>query len=95
MLTKIIPLTGAALFLTLTGCTNTTALEEKIEMLNNKVDTISSKVDGLNGDIADLRATQNGNNTDISRLKSMVGNAINGADKANQRLDRLVDSYKK
>ena len=95
MLRKITAVAGIALLMNLTGCANTSAIEEKIENLGTQVDAIASKVDGLSADVSSLKSGQSGNSADIDRLKSMVESAKDSADQANERLSNLVESYKK
>ncbi|WP_259337786.1 LPP leucine zipper domain-containing protein [Colwellia sp. RSH04] len=64
-----------------TGCSNTSALEENITSLTNKVDALSTQV-------ADLESQQKAISKDVSAAKE-------AAKSANDRIDNVVSSYKK
>ena len=78
----------------LAGCsTNTnTELTNKVATLTNQVNDLSIKVDGLASEqqMIKVNATENANATAES-----VQNAVSEAERANVRIDNMVESYKK
>ncbi|WP_434361649.1 Lpp/OprI family alanine-zipper lipoprotein [Parasalinivibrio latis] len=80
---KIRPLVIAALasgFL-VTGCANNTQLEQSVSSLSDKVDQLSAQVADLKGGVADAKAS-----SDM---------AYQEAQRANERIDNMAQSYTK
>ncbi len=74
-------ITIITLALALTACANTDVLDANINSLTNKVDALSAKV-------ARLETQQQSISADVTAAK-------NAANSANERIDNIVDSYKK
>lgn len=74
--------------LAMTGCANTDALEQNINTLTNKVDSLSTQVSAL-------KAQQESDSALISETKAASEQAAIDAQSANERLDNMVKSYKK
>ena len=65
----------------LVGCSNTSALNEKVDALSNKVDALAADVDALKSSQAATAA----------KAESAYSEAV----RANERLDNLSNKYKK
>lgn len=72
----------------LTACANTEQLEANISDLTNKVDALSN-------DVAELKAQQQASSEDAKAAKMAAEEAVVEAQKANERIDHVVASYKK
>lgn len=72
----------------LTACANTDGLETKITTLSNQVNTLSS-------DVAELKSQQQKISEDATAAKIAAEQATEEAQKANERIDNVVASYKK
>lgn len=72
----------------LSACANTEGLEDKITTLSNKVDALSN-------DVADLKSQQQATSDDVKSVKMTAEQAASDAQKANERIDNIVASYKK
>lgn len=92
---KIITLSGVVLALGLTGCANTDELNQSISDLNTKVDSLSAQVESLSGEHSSLKADHERTQADVQAAKEMAAQASAEAAKANERVDNVVDSYKK
>ncbi|GGI69680.1 Lpp/OprI family alanine-zipper lipoprotein [Shewanella gelidii] len=85
---KVLMIAGVAMTALLGGCANTTALEESVANLGNKVDQLSSEVSMLKGQHGTMSA-------DIKDAKAAAMDAQAEAQRANARLDNVASSYKK
>jgi murein lipoprotein len=72
----------------LTACSNTEGLDASIASLSNKVDSLSSEVSELKGQHSSI-------SQDAKAAKMSAEKAVEGAAKANERIDNVVASYKK
>jgi murein lipoprotein len=72
----------------LTACANTENLEASISSLSNKVDSLSTEVSDLKAQNSTISKA-----TEAAKLAAMQ--AVASADKANERIDNVVASYKK
>lgn len=79
---------GVAMTALLGGCANTTALEESVANLGNKVDQLSSEVSALKNQHGAMSA-------DIKDAKAAAMDAQAEAKRANDRIDNIASSYKK
>lgn len=87
--------TAVALVLAMTGCASSSKLEENISALSQKVDNLSTKVDSLSSEVGELKSQQAENTKTINDVKMAAEQAANDAQKANGRIDNVVESYKK
>ncbi|GIU50765.1 MULTISPECIES: Lpp/OprI family alanine-zipper lipoprotein [Shewanella] len=85
---KVLMIAGVAMTALLGGCANTTALEESVANLGNKVDQLSAEVSSLKSDHGKLSA-------DINDAKAAAMDAQAEAQRANDRIDNVASSYKK
>lgn len=81
---KVLMIAGVAMTALLGGCANTTALEESVANLSNKVDQLSADVNALKSVPADVKDA-----------KAAAMDAQAEAKRANDRLDNVASSYKK
>ncbi len=88
-------ITLTAIIISISGCANNSALEENIARLNQKVDnlteqvnSLSSQTQAMSSEVTELGAAQEMTNEMVSETKMAV-------DKANERIDNIVASYKK
>ena len=84
-----------SLVLGLSACANTEGLETKVTTLSNKVDALSNKVDALANDVAELKSQQQATSEEVTSVKMTVKQTAEDAQKANERIDNVVASYKK
>ena len=92
---KLITLAGAVLALGLTGCANNDAMEQSLADLNTKVDSLSTQVETLSGEHSAMKAEVQKSQTEAQAAKEMAAEAAAEAQKANERVDNVVSSYKK
>ncbi|ABV86297.1 Lpp/OprI family alanine-zipper lipoprotein [Shewanella pealeana] len=85
---KVLMIAGVAMTALLGGCANTTALEESVANLGNKVDQLSAEVSSLKSDHGKMSA-------DINDAKAAAMDAQAEAQRANDRIDNVASSYKK
>ncbi|GIU44275.1 Lpp/OprI family alanine-zipper lipoprotein [Shewanella algidipiscicola] len=85
---KVLMLAGVAMTALLGGCANTTALEESVANLGNKVDQLSAEVSSLKSEQGALSA-------DVKDAKAAAMDAQAEAKRANGRIDNIASSYKK
>ncbi|GIU47879.1 Lpp/OprI family alanine-zipper lipoprotein [Shewanella sp. 1_MG-2023] len=85
---KVLMIAGVAMTALLGGCANTTALEESVANLGNKVDQLSAEVSSLKSDQSKLAA-------DVKDTKAAAMDAQAEASRANDRIDNMASSYKK
>lgn len=85
---KVLMIAGVAMTALLGGCANTTALEESVANLGNKVDQLSAEVSALKSEQGALAA-------DVKDAKSAAMDAQAEAKRANDRIDNVASSYKK
>ncbi|MCL1092715.1 MULTISPECIES: Lpp/OprI family alanine-zipper lipoprotein [Shewanella] len=85
---KVLLIAGVAMTALLGGCANTTALEESVANLGNKVDQLSAEVSSLKSDHGKMSA-------DINDAKAAAMDAQAEAKRANDRIDNVASSYKK
>lgn len=79
---------GLAMTAMLGGCANTTALEQSVTNLGNKVDQLSSEVSSLK-----TQQNQVANDAKAAKVAAMDSQAE--AKRANDRLDNMASAYKK
>ena len=72
----------------LTACANSDGLEEKITTLSNQVNSLSN-------DVAELKSQHQKISEDAKSAKMAAEQAVTDAQKANERIDNIVASYKK
>lgn len=72
----------------LTACANSDGLEAKITTLSNQVNVLSN-------DVAELKSQQQKISEDATSAKMTAEQAAKDAQKANERIDNVVASYKK
>ena len=63
------------------GCSKNSELGDKVDLLTNQVSDLSTKVDGLAAD--------------HQMMSANTAAAASEADRANARMDNMVESYKK
>jgi len=85
---KVLLIAGVAMTALLGGCANTTALEESVANLGNKVDQLSAEVSSLKASQGDIAA-------DAKAAKAAAMDAQAEAKRANDRLDNVASRYKK
>ncbi|ABL99040.1 MULTISPECIES: Lpp/OprI family alanine-zipper lipoprotein [Shewanella] len=85
---KVLLIAGVAMTALLGGCANTTALEESVANLSNKVDQLSADVSALKSEQGQIAA-------DAKAAKAAAMDAQAEAKRANDRLDNVASSYKK
>ncbi|GIU21165.1 MULTISPECIES: Lpp/OprI family alanine-zipper lipoprotein [unclassified Shewanella] len=85
---KVLMIAGVAMTALLGGCANTTALEESVANLGNKVDQLSAEVSTLKSDHAKMSA-------DINDAAAIGAAGLAEAERANARIDNVASSYKK
>ncbi|QLE84537.1 MULTISPECIES: Lpp/OprI family alanine-zipper lipoprotein [Shewanella] len=85
---KVLMIAGVAMTALLGGCANTTALEESVANLGNKVDQLSAEVSSLKSEQGSLAS-------DVKDAKSAAMDAQAEAKRANDRIDNIASSYKK
>lgn len=85
---KVLMIAGVAMTALLGGCANTTALEESVANLGNKVDQLSAEVSSLKSDHGRMSAN-------INDAKAAAMDAQAEAQRANDRIDNIASSYKK
>jgi murein lipoprotein len=85
---KVLMIAGVAMTALLGGCANTTALEESVANLGNKVDQLSAEVSAMKADQSKLSA-------DVKDAKAAAMDAQAEAKRANDRLDNVATRYKK
>ncbi|MCL1073850.1 Lpp/OprI family alanine-zipper lipoprotein [Shewanella dokdonensis] len=85
---KVLMIAGVAMTALLGGCANTTALEESVANLGNKVDQLSAEVSAMKADQSKLSA-------DVKDAKAAALDAQAEAKRANDRLDNVATRYKK
>ena len=79
---------GLAMTALLGGCANTTALEESVATLGNKVDQLSA-------DVGSLKSEQSKLSADVKDAKAASMDAQAEAKRAHDRLDNVASRYKK
>jgi murein lipoprotein len=72
----------------LSACANSDGLEAKVTALSNQVNSLSN-------DIAELKTQQQTISENTKSTKMAAEQAAKDAQKANQRIDNVVASYKK
>lgn len=72
----------------LSACTSTDGLEAKITTLTNQVEALSN-------DVAELKSQQQTLNESAKSAVTAAEQAVTDAQKANDRIDNIVASYKK
>ena len=77
-----------SLALGLTACANSDVLETKITTLSNQVNALSN-------DVSELKSQQKKISEDAKSAKMAAKQAAEDAQKANDRIDNVVASYKK
>lgn len=85
---KLMMVAGLAMTAMLGGCANTTALEQSVTNLGNKVDQLSSEVSSLK-----TQQNQVANDAKAAKVAAMDSQAE--AKRANDRLDNMASAYKK
>ncbi|MGI2257837.1 Lpp/OprI family alanine-zipper lipoprotein [Shewanella sp. GXUN23E] len=85
---KLMMVAGVAMTAMLGGCANTTALEESVANLGNKVDQLSAEV-------SSLKTEQGKVSADAKAAKAAAMDAQAEAKRANDRIDNMATSYKK
>lgn len=85
---KLLAIAALSMTAMLGGCANTTALEESVNNLGNKVDQLSAEV-------SSLKAGQGKIAADARTAKAVAMDSQAEAKRANDRLDNLAQSYKK
>ncbi|MGL5048539.1 MAG: Lpp/OprI family alanine-zipper lipoprotein [Shewanella sp.] len=85
---KVLMIAGLAMTALLGGCANTTALEESVATLGNKVDQLSA-------DVGSLKSEQSKLSADVQDAKAASMDAQAEAKRANDRLDNVASRYKK
>ncbi|UUO22747.1 hypothetical protein FGD67_05795 [Colwellia sp. M166] len=85
LLKKITLITLVAI---ISGCANTSALEENISQLSQKVDRLTKQVDSLTSQTKSI-------STEVNDLSSAQAETKMAVEKANDRIDNMVASYKK
>lgn len=70
------------------GCSTNTELENKVDALTNQVSGLSTRVDGLADDHNMMKA-------DTASAQATAQDAAVEAERANARIDNMVESYKK
>ena len=80
-------LAGAALTLSLAGCSNT-ALETNVAELSSKVDQLTTEVSSLKDQQMTLA-------NDVNDAKAAAMDASSEAMRANDRIDNIATTYKK
>ncbi|TKB47052.1 Lpp/OprI family alanine-zipper lipoprotein [Thalassotalea mangrovi] len=88
MKNKMMTLAGMVFALGLAGCSSNEMLEKNVADLNMKVDNLSAQVDSLSSEVADLKVQQQQATADAMAAKEMAA-------EANERVDNVVESYKK
>ena len=84
-----------AFALGLTACANTDGVEASVADLSNKMAALSSQVETLSSDVADLKTQQQAASEEAKAAKIAAEQAAMDAQKANERVDNMVASYKK
>lgn len=79
----------------LTACANTEGVEASVTELSNKVDALSSQVESLSSDVAELKTQQQATSEEAKAAKMAAEQAVIDVQKANERVDNVVASYKK
>ena len=76
----------------LAGCSTNMDLANKVAMLTNQVNDLSIKVDGLASEqqMIKVNATES-----VNATAENVQTAVSEAERANVRIDNMVESYKK
>lgn len=85
---KVLTIAGLALTALLSGCANTSALQESVNNLGNKVDQLTAEVNSLKSDQGQLTSGARD-----SKAAAMDAHAE--AKRANDRLDNMATRYKK
>ncbi|MGL4475781.1 MAG: Lpp/OprI family alanine-zipper lipoprotein [Shewanella sp.] len=85
---KLMMIAGVAMTAMLGGCANTTALEESVANLGNKVDQLSSEVSSMKNEQGKVAA-------DARAAKNAAMDAQAEAKRANDRIDNMSSKYKK
>lgn len=85
---KVLMIAGVAMTALLGGCANTTALEESVANLGNKVDQLSTEVSALKSQQGSLSA-------DVQDATDAALVGIAESERANARIDNIASSYKK
>lgn len=85
---KVLMIAGVAMTALLGGCANTTALEESVANLGNKVDQLSTEVSALKSQQGSLSA-----DVQDATAAALVG--VAESERANARIDNIASSYKK
>ncbi|MBV7314276.1 Lpp/OprI family alanine-zipper lipoprotein [Shewanella sp. NIFS-20-20] len=85
---KLMMIAGVAMTAMLGGCANTTALEESVANLGNKVDQLSSEVSSMKAEQGKVAA-------DARAAKNAAMDAQAEAKRANDRIDNMASQYKK
>jgi murein lipoprotein len=65
------------------------------EGLENKITTLTNQVNALTSDVAELKSQQQATNEDVKSVKMAVKQVAEDVQKANERIDNIVASYKK
>jgi murein lipoprotein len=84
-----------SLAIMLGACSNTSAIEEDLSTLTNKIDALTTKVDNLSDEMSELKEKQNAMDASTQQAQKSAELAISDAQKANERIDNIVSSYKK
>lgn len=84
-----------ALVLGLAACSNTKDIEQDMTALTNKIDALTMKVDDLSTEVADMKTAQEVAAKNAKEAKESAELAIGDAQRANERIDNVVSSYKK
>jgi len=92
MKSKLIMVAVVATTALLAGCSTNMELANKVDMLTNQVNDLSIKVDGLASEQQMIKV--NANESADMTAKS-VQTAVSEAERANVRIDNIVESYKK
>lgn len=75
----------------LSGCANT----EQLDQMTSKIDRLSNKVDQLSSEIDEMKSQQDKNSRMIKQAKESSEKALSLAENANQRVNNMIDTYKK
>lgn len=84
-----------SLVVLLGACSNTSAIEEDLTTLTNKIDSLSSKVDSLSAEVSQIKQQQDASDASTKEAIKSAELAIEDAQRANERIDNIVSSYKK
>ena len=77
------------------GCSTNIELENKVAALTNQVSDLSTKVDGLASDHKMMKADTAAAAASAQDAAVNAQTAAGEAERANARIDNIVDSYKK